>query len=510
MKRIILLLVFTIFFALCSPANPANAQEEVTWEPVPTPGIYGERIEVFTPNPVIRNVIFLGSTNNGLYRSVDGGLNWQVVLSPEYLAPVTSIAIGPDDGRTIFASGKPGGVFRSNDMGLTWIKVGEETFNGVATAIGTNPFTGRYVYLASDSGFYRSSDFGETWENVGLTESLKYLFIHPDHAGIMFTSSATHNYRSSDYGSTWTVYDNSYGTIMIAAAYDPFNPDTITVTVKPTLDASEPWQFARISLKTTNTFPNGKKISDVAFSLAVKTKLNGSNLPSEVRQSTGFSTNRITLKDLKFTGPISKFNTTRYGLAPATTFTFDLAKDPTTSSPYDDLSQVWHSSTSCPTNQQRMVVEVLDTYAKDLDIYIGTGDTPSKATEVIASALPGAMEYINIINPTISGQCWILVQSFESSSSGATDSVQLAVGFVPKSVQGTFNVSGPATLPALTPFEIKINYGLVDFETNKNVWYGYLTLGSATGKTDDIGSMSINIYKVIFNKSIYLPMVLKR
>ncbi len=104
------------------------------------PGLYGENITAFTPNPVIQDLLFLGSNENGLYRSVDGGKTWLVVLGPEYLAPVTAIAADHYNGRTIYASGQPGGVFRSDDAGETWQKVGGETFNGVAAAIATHPY----------------------------------------------------------------------------------------------------------------------------------------------------------------------------------------------------------------------------------------------------------------------------------------------------------------------------------------------------------------------------------
>ena len=68
------------------------------------------------------------------------------------------------------------------------------------------------------------------WENIGLTESLKYLVILPYNQNVMLTSSATHNYRTSDFGATWAIFDTVNGTHPIQmhfATVDPFNPETV-------------------------------------------------------------------------------------------------------------------------------------------------------------------------------------------------------------------------------------------------------------------------------------------
>ena len=284
----------------------------------------------------------------------------------------------------------------------------------------------------------------------------------------------------------------------------------LMITLRPALGVGEAWQTARVVLKTDASFPNGKKMSDLAFSMAAKTKSSGSNLPTTLRHTTFDGSSQVTLKEVQFTAAITSLNSTRYGLAPAAIHDFNLAKDPTTSYRYDDLSQVWYTSTTCPADQERMVVEVLETTARDLDVFVGTGTTPQSALETAKAVGSPRLEYLNIARPAFSGPCWIMVQNFSPSTEGVADSVKLAVGFVPRTIDGVFTVTGPASVPALAPFEIGVNYSLTGFtEPNRWAWYGYLTLGSAAGKTDDIGIMDVNLYKTLTLRKIpvYLPLI---
>lgn len=295
----------------------------------------------------------------------------------------------------------------------------------------------------------------------------------------------------------------------------PGGTQQVTVTVSPALDAGANWQFARIVFQTSNTFPDGKEISDVAFPLAVKTKTSGSNLPADVRAFTHQATNQLVLDNVQFTGPVTIFTSTVYGLSPATIYDFQLAKDPVNNNPYDDLSQIWYTSITCPANQQRMVVEVLETSALDLDIYIGTGSTPQQASEQVRVAAVGALEYLNIPNPAFSGTCWIMVQSYASSAAGVSDPVRLAIGFVPRRSEGSITVTGPRALPALQPFQVAVDYTLSRFaEKTTRAWYGYLLAGSSPGTPGDMGEVNLNIYKTEtapphppLGRGLFLPLI---
>lgn len=283
----------------------------------------------------------------------------------------------------------------------------------------------------------------------------------------------------------------------------------IIVHVAPSMLSGGEWQFGRISFETDDTFASGKPISSTAFSLAAKSAVEGSTLPAELRQTINSPTGQYVFEDQYYVDPITALSNVRYGLTPATVASFSLAEDPTNDNPYDTLADIWYKVTTCPSSQQRMVVEILETTSADLDVYVGVGNTPHPALQKAYSAEAGPMEYLNIFQPTFSGTCWILVQNWQSSASGVEDPVKLAYGFVPKSGGTNYSITGPATVPALSPFDITVDWDLSATFSSSEVWYGWFSIGSTATIKNDVGKLDFNIYKAppVLDKFIYLPIL---
>jgi len=284
---------------------------------------------------------------------------------------------------------------------------------------------------------------------------------------------------------------------------------TITVNVAPSILSAGQWQFGRISFETSDTFANGKPISTTALSLAAKSSVEGSTLPDELRLSIASPSGQYVFQEQYYVNPITAMSNVRYGLTPATVASFDLAQDPTNADPYDNFAQIWYTVTTCPSSQQRMVVEVLETTSSDLDIFVGVGNTPHPALMKASSTEPGAMEYLNIFQPTFSGTCWILVQNWESSEPGVEDPVKLAYGFVPKSGGTNYSITGPASVPALNPFDLTVDWDLGTAFYSSEVWYGWFSIGSTATIKNDVAKLDFNLYKIplILDRSIYLPLL---
>ena len=124
----------------------------------------------------------------GLYKTVDGGKTWKLVLEIDEHTGVTDIAIDPRDPNTIYAaswqrrrhvwtyiSGGPGSALhKSTDGGETWRKLKGGFPGGDLGRIGlaVSPANPDYVYAiveasGSKAGFYRSTNRGETWSKQG-------------------------------------------------------------------------------------------------------------------------------------------------------------------------------------------------------------------------------------------------------------------------------------------------------------------------------------------------------
>ncbi|NLE83278.1 MAG: S8 family serine peptidase [Chloroflexi bacterium] len=287
----------------------------------------------------------------------------------------------------------------------------------------------------------------------------------------------------------------------------------IKVDVSPNIASGGEWQFARIAFETEDAFGPDRPISTTAFSLAAKAAVAGSTLPDHLHLEIDAATGEYVFEEQYNAEPITALSNVRYGLTPATIAEFELAQDPTNGNPYDNLGAVWVEKTTCPSGSQRMIVEILETTASDLDIYVGIGSNPHPTLQKAYSAEPGAMEYLNIFQPNFSGGCWILVQNWESSEPDATDSIKLAYGFVPKSGGANYNITGPAAVPALNPFDLTVNWNLGASFATDEVWYGWFSIGTSATKKDNVGKLDFNLYKVsddpVLDKINYLPIILR-
>ena len=120
---------------------------------------------------------------------------------------VTSLAI--DSTGAVLAGTLSGGVFRSSDLGETWEQINNGLADTNVRTIAVSP-GGSFFAGLDHSGVFRSSDSGQTWVPAGLTNKhVKSLVI--DSNGYVFAvafDSLRGIFRSTDNGANWTqVYD---------------------------------------------------------------------------------------------------------------------------------------------------------------------------------------------------------------------------------------------------------------------------------------------------------------
>lgn len=153
------------------------------------------RIVVHPTNP---NIIYAGSmglpfvrdNNRGLYRSEDGGANWEQVLFISDQAGVVDLVMDPFDPNVLYASGwdrvrsnqeslttGPGAkVFKTTDGGDTWSQLtnGLPTDDNGRTGLAISRLTPGLVYALYVNtsnglgGIYKTTDAGGNWEPVDI------------------------------------------------------------------------------------------------------------------------------------------------------------------------------------------------------------------------------------------------------------------------------------------------------------------------------------------------------
>jgi photosystem II stability/assembly factor-like uncharacterized protein len=130
------------------------------------------------------NVVYVGSASGGIWKTVNGGITWKPIFDSQPIASIGDIALEPGNPDVIYVGtgeSKPrnsasygNGVYKSTDGGQTWRNIGLTNSERISRII-VSPSDPRVVYAGvlghvygpnAERGVYRSMNSGETWERV--------------------------------------------------------------------------------------------------------------------------------------------------------------------------------------------------------------------------------------------------------------------------------------------------------------------------------------------------------
>ena len=139
------------------------ATEVGTWERE-RDGARWDRLGASLPNAAARSLVVLpdgavlvGLETRGVWR-LDRGADFWRPLGLDGRT-VLSLAVGPGDGRILFAATDGRGLYRSTDAGRTWKRVAS---TGASASVTFDPVT-RVAVLATGTKVIESTDLGRTW-----------------------------------------------------------------------------------------------------------------------------------------------------------------------------------------------------------------------------------------------------------------------------------------------------------------------------------------------------------
>lgn len=139
-----------------------------TWLEANDSSTRGQNINVIAVHPGNEAIVYAGTRQSGLFRTVDGGRNWQPLNQNLPARDVRALAIDASNPSVIYAGLEKYGVYKSLDGGSLWqpATAGLEAQAAVRDIV-IDPSNPQVVYAAdSRSGVYRSDDGGKLWLQI--------------------------------------------------------------------------------------------------------------------------------------------------------------------------------------------------------------------------------------------------------------------------------------------------------------------------------------------------------
>jgi len=207
--------------------------------------IGGLAIDPKNPNRVFAAVLghpYGPNTERGVYRSIDGGKNWEQVLYKDENTGAIQVTIDPVNSQVVYADlfatrlapwengrwyGPESGLHKSTDGGKTWKKIGQglptpaQGLGRIGFCICPSQPSRLYATVdvkeGDEGGIYRSDDAGESWRRLSKDERLwgrgddfAEIKADPKNADIVYSANVV-TWKSTDGGQSWQALRGAPG-----------------------------------------------------------------------------------------------------------------------------------------------------------------------------------------------------------------------------------------------------------------------------------------------------------
>ncbi len=235
------------------------------------PALMSGRINDMEVHPTNPRIIYTGTAGGGVWKSNDAGTTFNPIFD-DYCQSIGAVALDPNDPDNVIYVGTGetwprnsvsigDGLYKSKDGGANWEKIGFEKSERIGNII-VNPKNSNEIYVAvlgalwSDSderGVYKTTDGGATWEKalyINEKTGAADLAMDPTNPNILYASMWEFRrtawsfesggeysalYKSTDAGKTWKKIHNGFpagklGRLAIAVA--PSNPKVLYTIIE--------------------------------------------------------------------------------------------------------------------------------------------------------------------------------------------------------------------------------------------------------------------------------------
>ena len=269
------------------------------------------------------NVLYIGTYNAGVFKSIDGGISWRPIHNGLERAAIISLIISPSNPDTLYAGTHWGGIYKTHDGGDHWYAINEGFDDPSAgrSYIIVNPQDSSHFFSTAEFKLYESFNAGETWNRVQESTcpcGIINLVIHPSEPQTLIAASwlteecgASGIYLSEDGGKTWEyselerdarsepqhllVIDNLSGSIVYATADTAEDGERLFIS----MDGGRSWSRSTLddSCTALAIHPQDESIAYCAArrdNLLLKTSDTGRSWQTLIKPETGV------VKDITF------------------------------------------------------------------------------------------------------------------------------------------------------------------------------------------------------------------
>jgi PKD repeat protein len=227
-------------FAKYKAENPdkSSSGDWLAVGPSTTTGGYAGlgRVNCIEFHPTDNNTFWVGTPSGGLWKTTNGGSNWECLTDGNDVIGVSDIALANDfttsntmyiatgdrDGGSswtlgggVRADNNSIGILKSTDGGQTWSATGLSFGEDERELIGRiliDPTNGQIMLAATTNGIYRTTNGGASWT---LEQSGAYFIdmeFKPGDSDIVYASTSDYTaaeiYRSTDNGASWSQVES--------------------------------------------------------------------------------------------------------------------------------------------------------------------------------------------------------------------------------------------------------------------------------------------------------------
>ena len=232
---------------LTNPWNELGPYKIDTLVTKPTAGI--GRVEDFYVDPQDTDYMYISSRSGGLFKTVDGGINWEPKTDFLFSCGVNNFDVSPTNREELLinvnnsANQNSNGIYKSVDGGNSWTVTAFNPLDIITVGLGQNmrvnklvyhPLDENVVFIGTNKGLYRSNDKLDTLVELISNIEVTDIAFHPTDENIVYFHEITNHINkihiSADKGLTFSTSNEIVGNnadVKIILSTSPACPDCL-------------------------------------------------------------------------------------------------------------------------------------------------------------------------------------------------------------------------------------------------------------------------------------------